>query len=447
MRCRTILFQSILFALLLFSLMSALRASGLYRDGMGAASMSMGGAVVASPDGPLQSIGTNSAGLALAKKRDAELGVAAGIGNGKFTDKDGNSGGISGRVGVLGDFGMAYPLENSPLVLGVASYFQSALRASWNITDPPGGLDGSTSLGRFPQESEIILHRSALGVASSIGPKWSLGGSLGLVYNQNQLSSPYIFQSNPSLQGIKAALDLDTNGIGFDGNLGVLFRPTDSLQIGLSYSFPTKIKADGRATGDVRAQFDSLGGAFAAAAADFRYDATVINELPQVISGGITWNPDPRWKLSMQVDWYDWSSGFDNLDVQLRNGNNAAINSFVGSTTADDTIPLDWRNRFAYRLGVEHAIKESFRIRAGYVYSRSPVPDHSLMPLLALVSEHTIAMGFGFELGKTWVDVGYQAQLPESRSIETSRLRSGEFDNSKLTTGIHWVSATVRMTF
>ena len=149
----------------------------------------------------------------------------------------------------------------------------------------------------------------------------------------------------------------------------------------------------------------------------------------------------------MQIDWYDWSAGFGSLGVDLRNGNNADINAFVGTTSADDTIPLNWEDRFAYRWGVEHDASETLKWRAGYVYSPSPVPDQYLLPLLAVVSEHTLAVGFSKRIKKTWLDIGYQAQLPSKRAVGTSRLLANEFDASNLEISIHWVSASVRFGF
>ncbi len=419
-------------------------ASGLFRDGIGGAALSKAGAVVASPATPIESISANPAGLALAESPSAELSISAGVGTGRFEDGGGNTGKLAERVGALGDLGVVYPVSGKGIVMGVASYFQSALRAEWNLFDPPGGLDGQTSLGNFSQRSEIILHRTAFGLAGNISPRLSVGASVGLVYNENRLRTPYIFQSHPQLQGIKTALDLDTEGLGFDGNLGLVYQLRDDLTLGFSYALPISIKAHGAANGDVGAQFRSLGGAFAAADPLFSYDARVNNQMPQIVSWGVTWDPAPRWQVSGQMDWFEWSNGFDALEVRLRNGTNGAINNFVGGSAADDVVPLNWQNRFVYRLGVEHTVSEALKLRAGYSYGRSPVPSHSLNPLVAVVSEHTVGVGLGFALGKTWVDVGYRAQIPSRRSVGTSRWLAGELDGSRVSTGVHWVSASVR---
>ncbi len=102
--------------------------SGLYRDGIGGAALSKAGAVVARPDTPIESISTNPAGLALSDRRSAELSMTAAVGTGRFTDRNSNAGALSERVGALGDLGVVYPLPDKDFVIGVASYFQSALR-------------------------------------------------------------------------------------------------------------------------------------------------------------------------------------------------------------------------------------------------------------------------------------------------------------------------------
>ena len=124
---------------------------------------------------------------------------------------------------------------------------------------------------------------------------------------------------------------------------------------------------------------------------DFHYDAEVVNIFPQMVTAGVSWRAHPRVRLAAQVDWINWSDAFDRLEINLAHGNNADLNGLVGANTMTDFAPLNWRDRFVYRAGVEFAVTENFWLRGGWSYGKSPVPDETLTPLTAAITEHTFS--------------------------------------------------------
>jgi long-chain fatty acid transport protein len=95
-----------------------------------------------------------------------------------------------------------------------------------------------------------------------------------------------------------------------------------------------------------------------------------------------------------------------------------------------------------YRAGVEYAILDSLTLRLGYAYGRSPVPDQTLTPLTAVITEHTVAAGAGYRWRAFGLDLGYQYDIPETRHIGTSALLAGEYSNSRIEVGIHSIGLT-----
>ena len=73
---------------------------------------------------------------------------------------------------------------------------------------------------------------------------------MGLALNKNELKTPYVFQTQPALKGLKTLLDTNTEGWGLNGGVGMLLRPTDQLQMGLAYETPTEIDSRGSLTGN-----------------------------------------------------------------------------------------------------------------------------------------------------------------------------------------------------
>jgi len=413
-------------------------ADGIYRNGIGARSMSLAGSEVAVAEDALGSMSANPAGLAWLKHLELQLGAVGAYAQGSFNNAFNKDAPLN-ALGGFPEFAFALPLGDSPVTIGISSAPDAALSADWHYNDSPGGL-GGVSYGAQRYRSEILLQRSALGAAVKLGDKWSLGASVGLVYNKNKLQAPYIFQNTPGVAGAKTLLDLDTDGLGVNADFGVLFRPNEHWQFGLNYRTETSVRSHGHASGDIGPQL-------ALPSVPFNYDAQVNNHFPQAVTAGAAWQFHPQWRLSLQLDWVNWANTFDRLPVHLTNGDSAIINGALGTTTIDDHVPLNWRNSVVYRAGVEYAASESWRLRAGYSYGRSPVPNETLTPLTATINEHTLALGAGWQRGRYNIDFGYQLELPAERNVGVSALRSGEYSNSSVETTVHWLGVTTGVKF
>jgi long-chain fatty acid transport protein len=417
---------------------SAVWANGIYRNGIGARSMSLAGSEVAVAEDALGAMSANPAGLALLKRPELQFGGVGAYAHGSFNNAFNKNAPLN-SLGGLPEAAFALPLGQGPITIGISSAPDAALSANWKYNDSPGGL-GGVSYGAQRYRSEILLQRSAFGAAAKLGDKWSVGASVGLVYNKNKLQAPYIFQNTPGVAGAKTLLDLDTDGLGVNADFGIIFRPNENWQFGLNYRTETSVRSHGHASGDIGPQL-------ALPSVPFKYDAQVNNHFPQVVTAGAAWRFHPQWRLSLQLDWVNWANTFDRLPVHLTNGDSAIINGALGSSTLDDQVPLNWRNSFVYRAGIEYAASESWRLRAGYSYGRSPVPNETLTPLTATITEHTLALGAGWQRGRYTIDFGYQLELPAERNVGTSALLSGEYSNSSVETTIHWLGVTTGMKF
>ncbi len=409
--------------------------------------MAMGGAAVAMPDDSLSSLAANPAGLGALNGPDAVAGLLGASAYGSFDSHTGQGGTLSSVFEAAPEGAIGIPIHSTPLTVGIGVVPETGLAAHWNYPDPAGGLGGTASYGRQSENSEIEEIKIAFGLGIAITPRLSIGGSLGINYNQNQLQAPYIFQSQPVLRGFKTLLNLETSGWGFNGTAGILFRPVDSVSIGLSYQSSTFIKTYGDASGNANAQLDALGPGFNGVGRDFHYSAEVDNTFPQIVSGGVAWKFLPGWEVSTEVDWTGWSDAFSTLPVKLTHGSNAQINAFAGSNALQDHIPLDWRDTFTYRIGLERAITPSLFLRCGYSFGRSPVPDATLTPLTAAIPEHSLTAGAGYRWRWLEIDAAYEWDIPATRHVGTSSLLDGEYSNSSVTAAIQWVGLTTTMRY
>jgi long-subunit fatty acid transport protein len=416
---------------------------GALGNATSARATALGGATVASVTTPLEAMQGNPAGLTELNGRSLDLSAASLFTTGNFTSSVSNRGTIATYAGTLPYGSFAMRLGSSRFTLGISAAPDTMMTANWKYIDPPGGL-GKTSYGLQENKSAILGLRFAAGLGFVVNHKLSVGGTVGMTYNQNTLDAPYIFQEQPTLAGAKTLLGLHTSGRGWNGSFGALITANRKLKFGLAYKTSTTVHSHGSASGNVDAQFATLG---LNARPDFHYDAEVDNKFPQAFSGGVSWQVHPRARLNLQSQWINWSDAFKLLPVKLTNGNNAAINGLVGSNTLNDFIPLQWRNQAVFGVGVESPLGEYFMFRAGYSYATNPVPSATLTPLTAAILQNTIGTGVGYSRGRYNLDLAYQVQLPTSASVGQSTLRSGEYNNSRVEVAVQSITLTTRIHF
>ena len=271
-----------------------------------------------------------------------------------------------------------------------------------------------------------------------------MGAAFGVIDNLNTLETPYVFQTNPTLAGLKTLLDLHTSGIGYNGTFGVLAKPVRRLELGLSYKTRTTVRSTGAASGDAYAQFAALGLPYASG---FHYKAEVDNVFPQTASASVGWQATRRLRTYLQGDWLDWRDAFVQLPVHLTDGDNTLLNSLLHSTSLNDSVPLHWRNQFTIRTGLEFSLRESLTLQGAYSFGNSPVPSSTLMPLTAAIMKDTVSAGIAYQKSRYRGQFAYQLNPPETASVGTSALLAGEYSNTRmslwlqslaLTTGIHF---------
>ena len=213
------------------SLSGTVSGHGLFDNGTGARSRGIAGADTAWSDSVLSAMHNNPANLDTVTSRLLELGGAGGIASSEYHNSTGDKSSLRRTFGAWPE--AAFGMRLSPQwVVGVSFAPQTALEAEWKFIDPPGGADGNTTYGRQTHRSRIIVLRSAAGASWSPIETLSLGASVGLLYNRNELHAPYIFQSQKALRGAKVLLDLETGGYGWDAEAGAVWRQLQNARHG-----------------------------------------------------------------------------------------------------------------------------------------------------------------------------------------------------------------------
>jgi long-chain fatty acid transport protein len=426
--------------LLGFSVLS--NAQGFYWNTASAGSMALGGIYVPSSSGVLDALAANPAGLSVLGGPVADLSFAGVFARGSFSNSVNSNASLETSPGAIPYGAFGAPIGKSRFTIGIGQTPELTSVSNWHYMDAPGVAGASYGLQQ--EKSAILATRSAVGLGVYLNPQLSVGVSFGADYNSNTLDTPYTFQSQPVVKGLKTLLDLHTTGFGFNTSVGALIRPSRRVQIGVSWKSRTIINSTGNASGNLEQQLVALG---VSAPSTFQYSAVVHNVLPQSVTASAVWRLNPRWMLALQGDWVNWNDSFQTLPVMLRGGNNALVNSLVNSTSLNDAVPLDWKDQFSVRAGFERMVTESISIRGGFAHANNPVPSSTLSPLTAAILSNQFSTGIGWRHGHENFDAAYSFDPTSKSTVGQSALLSGEYDNSAVKIGIQSVTLSTSIRF
>jgi long-chain fatty acid transport protein len=355
----------------------------------GAKASGMAGAFAATADDP-SALFYNPAGLA----QQREMTVLAGATFINFTNEfsgDPNDPLTSGTEGkyarhtfIPPNAYVAIPFAHN-LTLGVGAFSAWGLRTDW--ADP--------WVGRFAIGGGVEYRRARVILSQNIA-----------------LPFPNPFTGRITDIG-NARLSSDYgDDTGF--NIGVLFKPTDRVRIGLTYRSPMDIDLEGKAdftqisTGN--AQLDAL------VSATFPHDDTISTTLPfpAIYSAGIAFGVSDKVDVEFDITHMTWSR-FQALTV-----------NFTNQPARSFTRPQNWEDSSCYRLGANIEATEKWDVRLGLLYDVNPQPTEAVGPLLPDSDRVGATFGFGFHHGPWIADVAAFILHFKDRSTEG---RSADFFN------------------
>jgi long-chain fatty acid transport protein len=416
-------------------------AADVYGTAATAHTIALGGIYLGS-SGATDALAFNPAMLTSIDRPYLEFTGMGVLAAGQFHNSTPYVGTLRSNSGLAGSAAFGMHIPHSRLSMGLGVFPVSLLSDQWRFQDPPG--TAGASYGVRTNKSAFIALQASAGVAFQVSRRLSLGASFGVVDNLNTLETPYIFQTNPTLAGLKTLLDLHTGGLGYNGTFGLIAQPIRSLKLSLAYKTRTTVRSTGSASGNAYAQFAALDLPYAST---FHYKAEVDNVFPQSVSAGLGWQTRPRLQTYLQVDWLNWHGAFVQLPVHLTQGDNTLLNSLLGSTTLNDSVPLHWRNQLTVRTGFEFALGETFTLMGAYSYGNSPVPASTLTPLTAAIMTDGVSGGVAYQKSRYRVQLAYQVNLPQSGSVGTSGLLAGEYSNTRTSLWLQTIALTTGVRF
>jgi long-chain fatty acid transport protein len=199
----------------------------------------------------------------------------------------------------------------------------------------------------------------------------------------------------------------DGNGLGY--NLGGLYEPISGVKLGVSYRSQIKVKHSGEFTTTLPAPLPVSPTVLGSASLVF----------PPSLTGGICYSRLKPLTLEFDTTWTGWST-YRKLKVNF----DEAV-SVNGVMTQTSTIPKNWQDTWAFRFGANYEVKEGMKIRAGYIYDLTPVPDSSFDPQVPDANRHIFTVGSDLKIWKFTLGFAYNFILQESRTKNNTIVTNG----------------------
>jgi long-chain fatty acid transport protein len=356
----------------------SLSANGLNLNGMGSKAIAMGGAFIGQAD-DYSAIFWNPAGLTQMKKSSVSLFITDVIPSGTYKfPMFGIDAKTQSTMYPSGAIGYFKPI-NDKLIIGIAGYVPSGIGAKWNGAE----LKLLTSNVAYRWESFMGVITVSPVIAYKINDQFSLGATLNLNYGMLKLWRPGVGQYNE-----------DLSGFAFGATFGALFKPTDTLGIGLTLRTPTKVKFSGDAT--------MAGAALVGQSTTSKADREAT--WPLWLGLGISFKATDKLTLNADAQYTNWKK-IDTIGITYDNAAWQALKAHPQLKAAfNNNFDLQWKDAIQWRFGLEYAVSEKLALRAGYYYDPSPSDPGTLNILLPEITYNVVTAGLGYKADKIAID-------------------------------------------
>jgi long-chain fatty acid transport protein len=221
-------------------------------------------------------------------------------------------------------------------------------------------------------------------IAFKVNDKLSL--AVGIVYAQVDATLDSMYPLAPTL-----TVRTKGDGDGWGANAAAFYKATDNLNLGLSYRSEILLKVDGKA---------SVG--------PTSNSATTEVTLPDILQLGASYKVSD--KLTLNTDlWYTWWSTYDRLIIKSA--------TFSGGSV---TSEKQWKDVWTLRLGGQYKLTDQWKLRAGYLYDKNPVPEDHFETRIPDSDRQGVSVGAGYTVGNLTIDAAYLYLHMNTRHINDS---------------------------
>jgi long-chain fatty acid transport protein len=176
--------------------------------------------------------------------------------------------------------------------------------------------------------------------------------------------------------------DLKGDSIDFGYNLALHFKPTNQLDLSMTYRSKIDLTVEGNAELRYVAQFYGFSGPDG---------ASVEVPVPAALNLAAAYDINDKTTVELVYERTYWSA-YKELDFNY----DYALTGALGAAF-DDPVAKDWSDTNTYRIGVTHKLDDQWTLMAGYAYDQTPVPKSTAGFELPDSDAHIFSIGARYQ--------------------------------------------------
>lgn len=330
------------------------RAIGFLVPNQDAEAIARGNAFAATADNP-SAIYYNPAGITQIQGQDLQLGVLNYLGiNADHTSPTGAETDNRFEVIPIPQLYYTFSSTNMPLSFGLGLYAPFGLSVTWPQNSGFRSLAIESSLQYFTL-SPIVAWKIRPNLSLAIGPT--------INYSYIKLTRGLFSHSDE--------FEFNGDDFAFGFTAGILWQPYPKWSFGICYHSATTMNYNGHSTYNPGTGSTTI-------------PTTASVPFPQIVSGGISFRPTPKWNIEADVDWINW----DTLGTVTLNG----TKNIFGR---DLPLQLNWHDSWQYKFGITRYFDDGWFVSAGYFFSSDTTSSAYFTPAVPDTDLHVASLGFG----------------------------------------------------
>lgn len=250
-------------------------------------------------------------------------------------------------------------------------------------------------------------------VSYTIGDMFSLAGGVRMIYSAAKVSN-YAVDSSGMI--VTRSVDADTTEWGY--NLAASLRPNEDMNISVTY----------RSNVDMGLEGDVTMGTNYPSSYSMATEGSVEIPAPAVLSVSMAYTFGPA-TVDLTWDRTFWAE-YESIDVEYA----TPVTHPVLSAAYTPSIPKNWDDSSAYRIGLDYELNQDITLMFGFAYDENPVPDATLGFELPDSDAYLYSLGVRYRVSEAMeVGMGYLYDHKESRTVtngSSSTGINGEFTDS-----------------
>ncbi len=254
------------------------------------------------------------------------------------------------------------------------------------------------------------------------------------LYGQRRFSAAIDDQGN-RIEFPNSMITLSNGDLSWNWHSSFLFKATDRLNIGLTYTGRQVVQMDG--TLKIEDVLPFLDG---------KYDTESEMLVPRSLRLGFNYKISPKYNIGFDVAWFNYGELKDAyMYVTDDDWPDEQLEGMFGDNMRDLTAPRDYTDSYNLGLGVEWIYSPKWKFRFGSQYDWSPIPDKTFVVDTPNSDLFALCAGFSYRKSeRTEFEFSYEHLWFKERNIKYSITdppttgRSISTNNDAISFGVHY---------